>query len=289
VSRGIGDRVEPTGRYVDVPGRGTMYVREARGPRRAPTIVLLHGLGATAALNWDPVIPTLARQYRVIAPDLRGHGRGLRCGGRFRLDDCADDVAALIDATTPDPVLVVGYSMGGAVAQVLAYRRPDLVAGLVLCATARDFRGRPAERLRFGVLGGLVVATHLTPDWWPALLPPVVRDRSFVPPVVGELGGHQSRAVLAAAASLGTFTSRDWIGDITTPAVVVVTQHDGLVPVHRQQKLAEALGAPMVELEGNHFVAHRHPDRLAEAVVEAIGLLPRRPRKPKRPRASRAA
>src|SRR5687768_13405756 len=107
----IGDRVEPRGRYVDVPGHGTMYVREAKGPRRAPTVALLHGLGATAALNWDPVIPALARQYRVIAPDLRGHGRGLRCGGRFRLDDCADDVAALIDATAAGPALVVGYSM----------------------------------------------------------------------------------------------------------------------------------------------------------------------------------
>ncbi|HEY8545147.1 MAG TPA: alpha/beta hydrolase [Acidimicrobiales bacterium] len=284
----VAERMAPGGRYIDVPGRGELYVREAGGPRRAPTLVLLHGLGATAALNWDAALPTLARRHRVVAPDLRGHGRGPRCDGRFRLEDCVDDVAALIE-TVAGPVVLVGYSMGGAVAQLVAYRRPDLLSGLVLCATARDFRGRPTERLRFGVLGGLAVATHLTPDWWPSLLPPVLRERSFVPPLVGELGGHQSRAVLAAAASLGTFTSREWIGDVTVPSAVVVTRHDGLVPVRRQRKLAEALGAPVVEVDGNHFVAHRHPDRLAEALLQAVDLLPRRPRKPRSPSRSKAA
>jgi fermentation-respiration switch protein FrsA (DUF1100 family) len=160
---------------------------------------------------------------------------------------------------------------------------------MVLCATARDFRGRPDERLRFALLGGLVVATHVTPDWWPALLPPVVRDRSFVPGVLGEVGGHQSRAILAAAASLGTFTSRGWITEVTPPAAVVVTVHDGLVPVRRQRKLAAALGAPVVEVDGNHFVAHRAPEALATAVLDAIDLLSRRPRTPERPGTTKAA
>ncbi|HMG41965.1 MAG TPA: alpha/beta hydrolase [Acidimicrobiales bacterium] len=264
------------GRVVDVAGRGPMYVRGAQGPRRAPTVVLLHGLGATAALNWDAVIPALASRFHVIAPDLRGHGRGPRCGGRFRLEDCADDVAALIEATTNKPVLVVGYSMGGAVAQLLAHRRPDLVSGLVLCATARDFRGRPAERLQFTLLGTLTAASHLTPDWWPSLLPSAVRG--FLPTLVRELGGHQSRAILAAAASLGTFTSRAWVAELTPPAVVVVTQHDKLVPVHRQRKLAASLDAPIVELPGHHLIPHRNPLALATAISAAIALLPRRPR-----------
>jgi pimeloyl-ACP methyl ester carboxylesterase len=285
------ERDVPQGRFVEVPGRGTMYVRFARGPRKAPTAVLLHGLGATAALNWDPVVPALAQDFRVLAPDLRGHGRGPRCEGRFRLEDAADDVAALIDAdrAVRGPVLVVGYSMGGAVAQLLARRRPDLVSGLVLCATARDFGGRPAEKLRFAVLGSLAAVSHLTPDPWPAILPGFVRDRGFLPVLVGELGGHQSRAVLAAAASLGAFSSRTWAAELAAPAAVVVTGRDGLVPVHRQRKLAAALGAPVVEVDGNHFVAHRDPAALAAAIVEAVGLLPRPRRRPRRPKAATAA
>src|ERR671915_2510180 len=72
------ERTSTQGREIDLPGRGRIYVREAAGPRRAPTLVLLHGLAATAALNWEACIPHLADRYRVLAPDHRGHGRGIR-------------------------------------------------------------------------------------------------------------------------------------------------------------------------------------------------------------------
>ncbi len=162
----VGDRMPVSGRHVDLPGRGKAYVREAQGPERAPTLVLLHGLGATAALNWDAAIPRLAERFHVLAPDHRGHGRGIRCGGRFRLEDCADDVAALIRQECDGPVLVAGYSMGGPIAQLLCRDHPDLVAGLVLCATARDFRGSPVDRLRFGLL-----APSPSPAGWPRRCP----------------------------------------------------------------------------------------------------------------------
>ena len=75
----------------------------------------------------------------MVAPDLRGHGRGIRSRRPFRLEDCADDLAALVEQLGCGPVVVVGYSMGGLVAQLLWRRHPDLVAGLVLCSTARVF------------------------------------------------------------------------------------------------------------------------------------------------------
>ncbi|HEV7761926.1 MAG TPA: alpha/beta fold hydrolase [Acidimicrobiales bacterium] len=237
--------------------------------------MLLHGLGATAALNWDASIPTLARHFRVLAPDLRGHGRGIRCGARFRLDDCADDVAALLRQEHLGPALIAGYSMGGPVAQLLALRHPRLVAGLVLCATARDFRGRPGERATFGALGLTTFASRFTPAI------PAARLRApWVPRLAGtlvaELGGHEQRALLAAAASLGTFTSRDWVADLTAPAVVVATTRDRVVPPRRQQKLAASLGAPVIELAAGHFVPRTDPHALATAIVSAARALPRR-------------
>ena len=60
-------------------------------------------------------------------------------GDAFRLADCADDLAALLDVLATGPVLVAGYSMGGPVAQLLSRRHPERVAGLVLCATAPRF------------------------------------------------------------------------------------------------------------------------------------------------------
>ena len=72
-------------------------MREVAGPPGAPDLVLLHGLLAVGGLNWFQVFEPLGQHFRVIAPDLRGHGRGLRSRKRFRLADCADDVAALLD------------------------------------------------------------------------------------------------------------------------------------------------------------------------------------------------
>lgn len=269
------------GRHVDLPGRGRVYVREARGPKRAPTLVLLHGLGATAALNWDACIPTFARSFRVLAPDHRGHGRGIRCGGRFRLEDCADDVAALIRAECDGPALVAGYSMGGPITQLLCRDHPELVAGMVLCATARDFRGSPVERARFGLLAPIALATRLTPQV-PSFVPDVLRHHNLFGRLVDELSGHERRAMVAAADSLGGFTSRSWVCELTAPAAVVVTLQDGLVPPRRQRRLAECLGAPVVEVDNHHFVPHSHPKALADAIVEAIGLLPHPTRRGRR-------
>ncbi len=86
----------PLGRRVELPGRGTTFVREVAGPPGAPTVVLLHGLIASGGLNWFQAFEPLAAHFRVVAIDHRGHGRGLRTWSRFRLADCADDVAALL-------------------------------------------------------------------------------------------------------------------------------------------------------------------------------------------------
>src|SRR5262249_60031042 len=109
--------------------------RELAGPPGAPAIVLLHGWTATADLNWFMCYEGLAEHYRVIAPDHRGHGRGIRSRRSFRLRDCADDAAALCAALGIEQYVAVGYSMGGIVAQLMWHRHRDAVRGLVLAAT----------------------------------------------------------------------------------------------------------------------------------------------------------
>ena len=91
------DRGVPAGRRVRLPGRGTTFVRDVAGPVGAPTVVLLHGLGATASINWPGAFDALSSQFRVVALDQAGHGRGVRSRRPFRLEDCADDVARLAD------------------------------------------------------------------------------------------------------------------------------------------------------------------------------------------------
>src|SRR5688572_28316008 len=123
--------VLPSGRHIELAGRGTTFVREAPGPEGAPTVLLLHGWTANADLNWRTAFPALARSFRVIALDQRGHDRGIRDSRSFRLEDCADDAAALVTQLGIQRVIPVGYSMGGPVAQLLWQRHRDLVDGLV--------------------------------------------------------------------------------------------------------------------------------------------------------------
>jgi 3-oxoadipate enol-lactonase len=268
----------PRGSRVRLDTGRSAWARQAGTASGELPVLLLHGLGATAALNWLFCFDPLAARTRVIALDHRGHGRGPRVGNRFRLADCADDAAALLRALGTGPAIVVGYSMGGPIAQLMALRHPDLVAGLVLSATARDFRGRPADRLRFGAVGALSLAARIGPA---ALAPPIVPilPGSLRPAgwALAELRRHEPAAVLAAAASLGRFTSREWVGSLEVPASVIVHLQDRLVPTHRQRKLAAALGdADVVEVDLDHMGVGRAPDVYVPALLRAHASVARR-------------
>ena len=132
----LGEAAMPLTRLVELPGRGTTRVWECPGPPGAGTLVLIHGVAGTAELNWGKVFAPLGRHFRVVAADLRGHGDGIRLRSRFRLEDCADDVAALASVLDIRRFAAVGYSMGGMVAQLLYRRHASLLSGLVLCSTA---------------------------------------------------------------------------------------------------------------------------------------------------------
>jgi pimeloyl-ACP methyl ester carboxylesterase len=101
------------------------------GPDNAATVVFLHG----ATLDhraWHPQTDALRRRFRVIAPDLRGHGSST---GRFHFDTAVQDVLALLDHLPGPPVVLVGLSLGANIAQEVIRRRPDLVGGLVAADT----------------------------------------------------------------------------------------------------------------------------------------------------------
>ena len=92
--------------------------------------MLLHGWTATADLNWFTCYAPSAEQFRVVALDHRGHGRGMRSRKTFRLEDCADDTVAVCDVLGIDSFIPVGYSMGGPIAQLdLATTPPNALPG----------------------------------------------------------------------------------------------------------------------------------------------------------------
>lgn len=265
----------PEGRYIDLPGRGQAFVRVAAGPPGAPVLLLVHGLLATADLNWSLAIPRLAERYTVVAPDLRGHGRGLPTSC-FTGAECAADLAALVEAMGLGRVIVVGYSLGGLVAQLFARTYPELTAGLVLCATASSF-DVPTER---GLLHLLEVVLRRAPAFvrrhvMMAILAPKERETLEARWVLSEVGRHDTMAILDAAAEAARFDSAPWLGSVCTPAAMVVTSADPVVDPARQRRLADLVDAEVFEIECDHSAPVKRPELFNLALTAACASVAR--------------
>ncbi|MGH8905948.1 MAG: alpha/beta fold hydrolase [Egibacteraceae bacterium] len=285
----------PPARLVPVPGRGEIFVREGGYPAASgqPTIALLHGWACPADIAWCGCYEPLSRIGRVVAMDHRGHGRSSRPSEPFRLVDAADDVAALLRELGASPVIAVGYSMGGTIAQLLWRRHPDLVRGLVLCATAATFAEGPRDRLLWRGMGALQVALRVVPRfWWERLLraqlegtlpfrltrlitsdtPP--ETVQLLPWIIGELDRSSAEDMAEAGRELGRYDARGWLGGVDVPTAVVVTTRDQLVPVERQRAMAALIpGAQTFDVDLDHDAPSSRPDLFVATLEKALGYV----------------
>lgn len=118
-----------TEHYVDAGGLRIFYRAQGAGP----PLVLIHGGLATGEIMWNPaVVAELAREYRVLIPDSRGHGRTDNPAGCMRYGQMADDVAAFCAVLELDRPLIVGYSDGAQVALEIGLRHPTLARAMVM-------------------------------------------------------------------------------------------------------------------------------------------------------------
>lgn len=267
------------GRKLMVSGRGTTFIRELPGPPGAPTLMLLHGLGATSALNWGRCFRALGERFRVVAMDQRGHGRGFDARARFRLSDCADDVVAVADALGCERIIPVGYSMGGPIAKLVWRRASRRVSGLVLCATARSFGTRMGQRAARTLSPIASSAARLVPDNMRRCLARPFYGLGIRSQVVRDFMRHELQrsdpaALMEAAYALRKFSSHEWVGHIDVPTAVVVMLQDRLVPVARQEGLAAAIpGAHVQRLAAGHLACAERPDLFVPALVEACAAV----------------
>jgi 3-oxoadipate enol-lactonase len=272
---GVASPTLPKGAAMELPGRGTTFVRTLDGPPHAPTVVLLHGWTATADLNWFTCYEPLAKHFRVVALDHRGHGRGIRSRKVFRLEDCADDAMAVCDVLGVETCIPVGYSMGGPIAQLMWRRHPDRVDGLVLCATSGYFSTSREERLSFLGLSGLAAVARLTPaqtrKWLSEQVYLQRKQADWEPWAVQEASLHDWRIVLEAGKAIGGYSAREWLGEVDVPTSVVITMRDHVVPVRRQIRLFEAIrGAEAFRVDGDHDAVVASADRFVPTLLRAL-------------------
>lgn len=280
----------PPWREVHLPGLGKMRIRDSGPPEGdpdAPTVLLLHGWTVSADLNWCRTYGPLARRARVVAWDQRGHGSGgLRTRGRMRIESLADDAAAVVRVLDLDRATVVGYSMGGAVAQAMWHRHRDLVDGLVLCATAMAFGLTATERRDFTVMGASSLPARLLSAMgheercWRAARRASERqaggsmgtgDAEFDGWAWDETRAGSLDRVLRTAWNLGRFDASSWIHEVDVPHAVVVCGDDDVVPTARQRQLAHALpDAAIVEIDADHAACVIRPDLFIPALCSAL-------------------
>ena len=259
----------PPGRTVLVPGRGELFVRDSGGDGQP--VLLVHGWMFPSDLNWlHAYAPLVAAGFRVLAMDLRGHGRGLRSGERFTLTACADDAAGVLEALALPASLVVGYSMGGPVTQLLARRHPERVAGFVLCATALDWSD-PRQKLFWRTMGVLRLLLGLFPRGaWQTGMRLAGAPSSQSNWVASELSRGSARDLAEAGRELGRFDSSGWAGELPQPRAVVVMTRDRLVPPRKQHELARALSVAAVLLDADHDACSTQPRLFVATLLGAL-------------------
>ena len=279
----------PPGQVINLPGRGEVFARAFGGTPADPAVLLLHGWTASADLNFFPVYASLAESYRVIALDLRGHGRGMRSTEPFTLEDCADDAAALLGQLAAQDVIVVGYSMGGPVAMLLARRHPGRVAALVMQATALEWHRAASERMVWRLLSVLELSMRLGTGagFVDRVLRQSIEEQPeldvYRPWLAAEFRRGLARELADAGRALSRYDARPWAGQLGVPATVLLTTRDRLVRPAKQRELAEALHADVIKVDADHdlpLVQGAEYARLTRLAVDtaaaAAGLRPPR-------------
>lgn len=285
--RVFGPRIQPVFRPpqehpLRVPGR-TVFVGDDEflvremGPAQGVPILLVHGLAGASLTEWYQVAPKLAVDRHVIMVDHRGHGLSAPGDVRFEVDDDADDLAGVLDDLGVGEVDVVGYSMGGIIAQAFALRHPGRVRRLVLVATFATH----SEGYRWLRRIGAILARgweRLTGVGTPEIRSGYLIARGAVKPeharwIWRETQRRNVESGAQATFALLRFDSRDWIGKLGVETLVILPTGDFLVPPRWQYELASSIpDVELVEVEdAGHELVWTHADRVVDELRRFLG------------------
>jgi 3-oxoadipate enol-lactonase len=267
----------PAGHTAILEGRGEVFYRHHQhADATRPTVLLLHGWTASGDLQFFTAYEALAEYCSFVAIDHRGHGRGLRGFDDFELHDAADDAAALVEHLGLTSVIVVGYSMGGPISLLLTQRHPDLVGGIVVQATALEWRATVGERVRWKTvrLLGPILRSWAFPSWLRVGMAKMAKEQPLIEPYIpwfaGEMSRNSAGHIVSAGRALSRYNATAWAGSLNKPAGMLITTKDRLVKPGKQRELAAALDAFVVELPGDHIAPLMQPQEFAQMTVQLV-------------------
>ena len=208
-------------------------------------LLFVHGFPLSNEI-WSSQINALSASYRVIAPDLRGHGKSEAVPGPYKMEQMADDLKAQIDARRCGPVMMIGHSMGGYITFAFLRRYPKLIAGLGLICTrpgadtpeGKTNRENLAQRVEKD--GSIAVVDAM----FPKILAPTtyaeqleasegIRRMMLSTPVAGIAGASRGMALRV--------DSSDLLPTIKVPTLIITGADDQLIPLKESENMAKQI------------------------------------------------
>jgi pimeloyl-ACP methyl ester carboxylesterase len=262
--------------YLTIAGERVYYACRQPVPKGGPAVVFIHGAGGTHQ-HWLYQVRDLAGlsdsgqtlpAAPTFAPDLPGHGRS-EGSGRDSVPAYGDWILAFLDTVSLESAVLVGHSMGGAIALDLALRHPARVAGLGLVGTGARLRVAPA--ILDGIRQDKEAAVHLICQWsfGPETAPEMVRLGRR------QMGATPTEVLYGDFCACDAFDVMDCLAEISTPAFVLCGTQDQLTPpkyaIHLRDGIA---GATLHLVEGaGHMVMVEQPQAIVRTLTDLLAGL----------------
>ncbi len=280
------DELQP--QRIRIHGHDVRYFRAGSGP----VVLLVHGMAGSAA-TWKSVLPRLARDHTVIAPDLLGHGQSDKPRTDYSLGAFAAGLRDLLVALGLERATVVGHSLGGGIAMQMAYQHPERVERLVLVGSG-GLGKEVSPLLRLLTVPG---AEYLMP----LIFTSYSRDIGNRISLLLKRGGLRAPAIeegwrayvsLTQSENRSAFVKTlrsvvDLNGQCVNahdrlylaghmPTLIMWGERDQIIPVHHAHEAHAAMPGSRLELfaESGHFVHSEEPDHFIRVLRDFLATTP---------------
>jgi proline iminopeptidase len=258
--------VNGVGLFFDIEGGG--YVPDGLTVTKKPTLVLLHGGPGFDHSYFKPWLLPLTGQAQLVFVDHRGNGRSGRVDEQtYTIEQMADDLEALRHHLGLGPIMVLGHSFGGMVAQVYALRYPQSLSKLILSNSAPSVQfmdealeivqkiATPEQLAALpAMFEGMLTSQEQFDRWWETCMPLYFHnpDSDTIAQVQARMHGEVVVANYIMANEIPSYDVRAGLASVTVPTLVIAGRHDWVTPVSQSQAILDALpGAQLVVQENS--------------------------------------
>jgi len=225
------------------------------GVSKATPIVLIHGFPFSHEM-WDPQIEALQKRFRVIAYDLRGHGKSGVGDGQYTLEFFVDDLLALLDHLKIETAVLCGLSMGGYIALRTVERNPGRVRGLILADTQAKADSNEAKLKRAAAIKSVKAngVKAYAEGFVKSVFAPqtFANNKAVVEKIRRVIQSNSSLGICGALLALASRTeTTEALSGIKVPTLILVGKHDALTPPSASQEMRNKI--PNSEI---HVIPH---------------------------------